>query len=308
MISIHKINKNTFAILQKYKGCRYMKNKNNSILSFDEYKKIIDELISTKKIDKLKLQEDYFEICNNYWIIDKYIASDGVFDEEMTPNTLSSYKKCIDNDYTISIPVQMLDDENIVCFSHRNISRVVPTESGYLTTMNLEQVKAINLNDKKEKIPTLEEALEHIAGKTPIIIEVINDGMVDKFESKIISFITKYISKYDCYSNIAITSINPYSLEYFYENFPYITRILKSGDFKGKMYGSFKTKKLKKLKYYKYTHADFISYSYELLPSLAVEKHKPVGVLAHTITNQNQYISTAEHCDNIIFKNFKPTI
>jgi glycerophosphoryl diester phosphodiesterase len=285
-----------------------MKNKNNTTLSFEEYKSKIDKLIEDKKIDKLKLQEDYFDICNNYWIIDKYIASDGVFEEGMTPNTIKSYKKCIDSGYAISIPVQMLDDESIVCFSHRNISRVVPTESGYLTTMNIEQLKAINLNEKGDHVPTLDETLEAIAGKTPIIIEIINDGMVDKFESKVMAILTKYIDSYDCFQDVAITSINPYSLEYFYNNFPYITRILKSGNFTEKMYGSLKTKKLKKLKYFKITHADFVAYSYDLLPCNYISRYKPVGILAHTITTQNQYISIAEHCDNIIFKNFKPTI
>ena len=74
------------------------------------------------------------------------------------------------------------------------------------------------------------------------------------------------------------------------------------------MYGSFKTKKLKKLKYYKITQADFIAYSYNLLPAVAVEKHKPVGTIAYTITTQQQYLTTAEHCDNIIFKGFEPKI
>ena len=68
------------------------------------------------------------------------------------------------------------------------------------------------------------------------------------------------------------------------------------------------SKKLKKLKYYKITQADFIAYSYNLLPAVAVEKHKPVGTIAYTVTNQQQYLSTAEHCDNIIFKNFEPKI
>jgi glycerophosphoryl diester phosphodiesterase len=285
-----------------------MKNTNKETLSFEEYKKTIDELIDLKKIDKLKLHPDYFNICNNYWIIDKYIASDGVCDESLTPNTFSAYKQCIENDYAISIPVQMLDDDSLICFSHRNISRVVPTESGYISTMSLEQVKEINLNDKKEKIPTLDEALEFIAGKTPVIIEIINDGTVDKIENKVICTICKYMQKYNCFQDIAISSINPYTLEFFFNNFPYITRILKSGDFKEKVYGSFKTKKLKKLKYYKITHADFIAYSHDMLSSRAIKKYKPVGVIAHTILNQNQYISVAERCDNIIFKNFKPTI
>lgn len=285
-----------------------MKNNNQQIIEFEEYKKIIDEKISSKKIDKLKLQEDYFDICGNYWIVDKYIASDGVFEDDMTPNTLSTYDKAIKNNYAIHIPVQMLDDESIVCFSHMNISKVIPTESGYLKTMKLKDVKALKLNKQEEQVPTLEEALEHIAGRTPIIIEIINDGMADKFENKVICQICKYINKYNCYNNVAIMSINPFTLEYAFNNFPYITRILKSGNFVEKMYGSIKSKKLKKLKYYKITHADFIAYSAELLPCYIANKFKPVGILAHTVVNQNQYMSIAEHCDNIIFKNFKPTI
>lgn len=285
-----------------------MKNNNEVKLSFEEYKQQINNLIATKQIDKLKLQENYFEICNNFWIVDKYIAKDGVFDPSLTPNTLSTYDSAIKENYALLIPVQMLDDGNIVCFRHQNISKVVEGADGYLRKCTIKELKDISLNDIGEKIPTLDEALSYIADRTEIIIEIINDSTTEKFESKVLLSIQKYIEKYNCYNRVAIMSINPYSLEYCYETYPYITRILKSGIFSDRMYGSFKTKKLKKLKYYKITHADFISYSFELLPSSNVEKHKPVGILAHTITNQNQYPPIAEHCDNIIFSNFKPTI
>lgn len=284
-------------------------NKNNTTRpSFDEYKKSIDELIQTKKIDKLKLQENYFDIYNNYWIVDKYIAVDGVFDDNLTPNTLDTYSQAIANNYALSIPVQMLDDESIVCFSHQNLSKIIPSMSGYLKKLTIDEVKNIKLNENGDTIPTLKETLEHIAGQTPIVIEIINDGMVEKFEDKVISLLKEYIMKYNCYESVAIMSINPYTLEYFFNHFPYITRILKSGSFKEKTYGSFKTRKLKKLKYYKITHADFIAYSSELLPNVTVEKYKPVGTIAHSVTSQNQYLAIAEHCDNILFKNFKPVI
>lgn len=281
---------------------------NQSHLDFNEFRNKIDELIETKSIRKLKLREDYFDICNNYWIIEKCIADSGVFEENMTPNTLKTYEKAIENNYAITIPVQMLDDESIVCFQHRNISQIIPNTSGYLKKLNLTEVKQLNLNSDEDKIPTLEEALDCIANRTPIIVEIINDGMVEKFENKVISMLSKYIIDHNCYQNVAVMSINPYTLQYFFENYPYITRILKSGDFTEKTYGSLKTRKLKKLKYYKLTNADFISYSHELLPCIAVEKHKPVGIIAHSVTNQNQYMHVAEHCDNIIFKGFKPTI
>ena len=289
----------------KKNNCIIDKNK----LSFDDYKKVIDDLILNNKIDKLKLQEDYFDITSNYWIVDRYISKNGQCSAELTPNCLPSYEESINRGYAISIPVQALDDGNIVCFSHKNISKVVLTTSGYLNNLTLEEVKGINLNQDGDKIPTLDEALEFIAGRTQIIIEIQNDGMVGKVEDKILSSIQKYITKYDCYNNIAIMSINPFSLQYCYQQFPYITRILKSGTFTEKMYGSIPTRKLKKLKYYKITHSDFICYSHELLQhSRVVEKHKPVGVIAYNVTTQSQYLSVAKHADNIIFSHFTPTI
>ena len=93
-----------------------------------------------------------------------------------------------------------------------------------------------------------------------------------------------------------------------YNNYPYVPRILKSGKFEYKMYGSIPTKKLTKLKLYKITAADFICYSHEDLPYRAIRKHKPAGVIAHTVNTQNQYLKVAPHCDNIIFSGFKPYI
>ena len=132
--------------------------------------------------------------------------------------------------------------------------------------------------------------------------------MIGKMEDKVLSSLQKYITKYNCCNNVAIMSINPYTLQYCYQQFPYITRILKSGIFTEKMYGSIPTKKLKNLKYYKITNADYICYSAELLPSRKCENKKPVGILAYNVCNQNQYIKIAPYCDNIIFNYFKPTI
>lgn len=280
----------------------------NSELSFEKYKNNIDLLISKKQIDLLKLQPNYFEITNNYWIVDKYIAMNGQVSPEAFPNTFEAYSQAIKEKYAICIPVQILDDDSVVCFSHKSLAKVINNTSGYINKLTLSELKDIKLEGSEESICTLDEALNFIAGKTPIIIEISNEGMVGKFEDKVLATLKEYISKYNCYSDVAISSINPYTLQYCYQQFPYITRILKSGNFNEKMYGSFKSKSLRKLKYYKITHADFIIYSAELLPARCVTKHKPVGIIAGGIANQNQYMAVAPFADNIIFTNFKPTI
>lgn len=281
---------------------------NSSVKNFEEYKQIIDTLISNKQIDLFKKQNNYFDLTGNFWIVDKYIAKGGQVEPSFVANTFSAFDNAIEAGYAISIPVQILDDDSIVCFSHKNISKVIPNESGYLNKLNLKEIKQMKLGEKQEQIPTLDEALAYIAGRTPIIIEIHNDGTIGKFEDKVISSIKQYIKNFNCYNQIAIMSINPYSLQYCYENYPYITRILKSGQFTEKMYGSISTRKLKKLKLSKLAHADFLCYSAELLPCRAVKKHKFAGVIASNVINQNQYMTVAKHCDNIIFNNFKPTI
>lgn len=289
-----------------------MKNKLNLetrvINTFDEYKALINELINENKLSEFRLNPRYYEISKNSWIIDKYIARDGVISDTCIENTLSAYDTAIKNKFAISIPVRAIDDGSIVCFAHKSLSRVINTESGYINKMSIADIKKLELNTEGEKILSLDEALEYIAGRTPIIIDIHNDGMIGKVEENIVSVIDNYFKKCKTYGNIAVMSANPYSLEYLYRNYPYVTRILKSGVFKEKMYGSIPTKKLKKLKFYKITNADFISYSHEELPYRKIKKYKPAGVLAHTVTSQNQYLKVAPYCDNIIFTGFKPYI
>ncbi len=276
--------------------------------TFDEYKNLLDTLVKNEQLRDFRVSPKYYELSKNSWIIEKYIARDGVAEEEFSPNTLSAYKNAIKNKFAILIPVRMIDDGSLVCFAHKSINKVISTASGYANNMTLSELKNLDINADGEKILTLDEALDCIANKAPVIIDIKNDGMIGKIEDIIISIIDNYIKEHKCYGNIAVMSCNPYSLEYMLHNYPYVPRILKSGKYPYKMYGSIPTKKLTKLKLYKITAADFICYSYEDLPYRAIKKHKPAGVIAHTITNQNQYLKVAPHCDNIIFSGFKPYI
>ncbi|MBE5738297.1 MAG: hypothetical protein E7354_00985 [Clostridiales bacterium] len=276
--------------------------------TFDEYKKLIDTLIENNQLRDFHLSPRYYEISRNRWLIDQYIARGGVASEGHTENTLSAYNDAIKNKYAISLPVRMIDDGSIVCFAHKTLSKVISTESGYIINMSLSELKNLNLNADGEKILTLDEALEAISNKCPIIIDIKNDGMVGKIEESIITTLDNYIKEHKAFGNVAIMSCNPYTLEYMLQNYPYVPRILKSGKFENKMYGSIPTKKLTKLKLYKITSADFICYSHEDLPYRAIKKYKPAGVLAHTVTSQTQYLRVAPYCDNVIFTGFKPYI
>jgi len=269
------------------------------------------QLVKLAKNDELKdirLEENYMdEVLKHNWLIDSYIAKFGFVSEDAPENTLKAYKEAIKKNYPIVIPVQVLDDGEVVCFSHKCISTLTKS-SGYITKMNINEVKELSINGTDEKIPTLDEALDCIKGKVPVIIDISNDGNIGKFEQKVADSLEQYIEKYKLFDSVAIMSLNPYTLEWFLTQAPWLPRILRSGKFKVKMFGSIKAKKLTKLKLYKIALPDYVCYNAKDLPCKYIKKVKPVGVIAYNVKSQNEYMEVAKYCDNIIFDGFEPSI
>ena len=272
-----------------------------------EHKKQIVGLHKEGKLKDLRFDENYFDVMKHSWLIDDYIARFGWNDEEVYENTLPAYEKAIKEGYPILLPVQMLDEGELICFADSTLARVANV-SGYVTKMNLADIKEHKIKDTDCTIPTLTEALDTIKGRVPVILDIYNECNVGKMEEKIRDEIEKYIEKYNLLDSVAVMSLNPYSLQWFCINTPWIPRILRSGVFKVKRYANLNAKKLTKLKYNKLANADYIAYNAKDLPCKYIKKHRPVGVIAYNVKSQEEYLSVAMHCDNIIFDSFRPEI
>lgn len=276
-------------------------------ISTNECKHIIDLYATTNTLHKFRLRDDYFEICKNYWLVDKYIAKYGLYDKETPANTISSYDKAIEKGYPIVVSVQMLKDFSLVCFSEKSLAHMTGI-SGYLNNCTYDDIKELNLLGTEHKIPTLQEVLDHVANKVEIVIDIINELHCGKMEEMVLGLISKYIEKHDCFGRVAIMSTNPRTLEYCADNYPYITRILKVALFKEPEYAEFSTKKLTKLKYFKLSKADFIAYPASKLPYWRLKHKKTRGVIALSVKTQEEYMRVSRYCDNIIFSEFEPKI
>ena len=272
-----------------------------------EHKKQVVGLHREGKLQDLRFEENYFDVMKHSWLIDNYIARFGWNSDEVHENTLPAYRKAVNEGYPILISVQMLDDGEIICFADNTLARVAHV-SGYVTKMSLAEIKEHKIKDTDCTIPTLTEALDEIKGKVPVVIDIYNECNVGKMEEKVRDIIEEYIEKYNLLDSVAVMSINPYSLQWFYINAPWIPRILRSGVFKVKKYASIKAKKLTKLKYYKLANADYIAYNAKDLPCKYIKQYKPVGVLAYNVKSQEEYLNVAKYCDNIIFDSFNPEI
>lgn len=284
-----------------------MKEKKNKLI-WNNYKTDILTLKRANALVDIKYDDDYFQIMNNEWLLDKYISRYGITDDKTPCQTKPAIDRAICTGYTINLIVQSMKDDTIICFKHKSLGESTGLNA-YATNVTYDDIKNLTLRNSKEHILTLEEALGHIAGRAPIVIEIMNDAYVGKMESKIAQIIDDYSEKYNACGSIAIMSINPFVLEWFYENHPWYTRIIKGGSFKEfKYYGNIKTSKLKKLKYLKLSKADFIAYTAKDLPSKYIKRNKVVGIIAYNVTSQEEYERVLPYSDNIVFSNFEPKI
>ena len=238
----------------------------------------------------------------NSWLVQTPIAHRGLHDKEHPENSLSAFQCAIDGGYPIELDVQMISDGTLVVFHDESLSRLTDND-GYIKFLNKSDLDILTLKDSKEKIPTFDEVLKFVDGRTPLLIEIKNPSKVGELEKKVIEALKDYKGQY------AVQSFNPYVLEYFYKHAPNILRGQLAGFIKHEKLAFFKKYALKRmLLNKKISHPNFISYEAKRVPNRFVRKYKKIPLLVWTVTSQSEYLKVVKYCDNVIFEGFEPKI
>ncbi len=235
------------------------------------------------------------------WIVNNAITRFGLVTTTEPENSKGAIENSIKEKAPIMLAVESLDDENLICFPYKNISKLTDG-TGYVQTLNINDVKDLKLKNTEYNILTLNDALNIINGQVPVLVYILNDSTVGKIESNINRILKEYTGEY------AVVCSNPYVLEWFKNNAPDVWRGIKSGKFPDKLYGSLKSKKLTKLKYNKIAEPDFIVYNADELPNKYVRKYNVLPIIAYNVTNEHDYMKVVKYCDNVIVDGFIPQI
>lgn len=236
------------------------------------------------------------------WLVERFIAHRGLHDENNPENSLGAFQNAIDNDHPIELDVHLISDGTVVVFHDSTLSRLTGKD-GYLKNLTKEDLKNYNLMGTEFTIPTLQEVLELVDGKVPLLIEIKNLDKVGDLESATYKLLKDYKGEY------AVQSFNPFSMQWFYNNAPEVLRGQLSSYFKGEKLSFFKKFALKRmLLNKKISHPNFISYDHKNIPNRFVKKYKNIPLIVWVITKQEDYLRVVKHCDNIIFENFEPKI
>lgn len=238
-------------------------------------------------------------IDKNHWLVKKPVAHRGLWNKEITENSLSAYKNAVDNGYPIEIDVYSSKDGVIFSFHDASLTRMTG-ENGYIYEKTEEELKALTINEKGEKIPTLKQVLEVVNGKVPLLIEIKNQPRKDVAYA-VLRDLDGYAGEY------AIQSFNPMYINAVKKLAPFVLRGILATKSKNhlKKEKPFTRFVIKNMALNFLIKPDFISFNYEDLP-LKKCKVKSRPVIAWTVTSKEIQDKISSYCDNIIFENYLP--
>ena len=219
-------------------------------------------------------------------------------------NSLPAFQKAIDCNYAIELDVHILKDNTVVVFHDDNVKRMTGIDKPLKDFTYPELVK-LHLNDTKEVIPTLEQVLQLVDGKVPLLIEFKTDYNLKGLIKESMKFLKDYKGKY------AVQSFHPKCVNFFKKHYPNIPRGQLSYDFKKDKMPYFAKLMLKNMFFNFLTEPDFISYNidnYNLNKVFKWKKKRPL--LGWTVRNKNQFEANKDIFDILICENideyFKP--
>lgn len=144
------------------------------------------------------------------FLISRLIAHRGIH-YTFLENTLLAFQQAIKENKIIELDVHLTKDHVVVVFHDNSLKRIFNINKD-IKDLTLEEIRKLKL------IPTLEEVLELVQGKVPILIEFKFDNRVGLLEKNTSKLLDNYSGKF------AVQSFHPLSLFWFRLNRPYYIR------------------------------------------------------------------------------------
>lgn len=239
----------------------------------------------------------------------RFYAHRGLHQGKNIPeNSLAAFKLAVDNGYGIEFDVRLTKDKVPVVFHDANLKRVCGVDK-MVRDMDYEELREHTLYDSDEKIPHLQEVLDLVDGKVPLIVEI-KVSKAFSSENLVCSMINLYLHQYK--GVYCIESFNPLIPYWYKKNMPHIIRgqlATKNVYERTKIKNRLLNFTLRNLLYNFFTKPDFIAYNHKyknlISYNLCRTLYKPLTI-AYTIQSQDDLDKNKNKFDIFIFDNFIP--
>jgi glycerophosphoryl diester phosphodiesterase len=246
---------------------------------------------------------------NLHWLSARPIAHRGLHDlaAGIVENTASAFSAAIAGGYGIETDLQISADGEAMVHHDDALGRLTEG-SDRLASMNAAALKAVRFKIGGDRILTLNELCELVAGRAPLTIELKSrfDG-----DLRLVKRATEVLAAYK--GQAAVMSFDPAPIAAARSLAPALTRgIVAERHYRHNewdaMPGFFKFK-LAFLLHAPRTRPHFIAYSVKDLPSPAPWMARHVfglPLLTWTVRNDSERQNAARHADQMIFEGFRP--
>lgn len=230
-----------------------------------------------------------------------HYAHRGLFNNETDApeNSLNAIRKAVEAGYGIEFDIQLSKDDVPIIFHDASLKRMCGVD-GKVWDYTLEELQKMKLADSNQTIPTLEQVLEVVGGKVPLIIEY----KMDRVDTKVCELGNAILKKYE--GAYCIESFHPFAVKWYREHRPDVIRGQLSRDFAKTDY--------KGIQYFAMTHLllnfltrpDFIAYNHKDADKFSRRLCGELGALsvAWTIKSREQYEEAKPHFELFIFDSF----
>ncbi len=236
----------------------------------------------------------------------RYYAHRGFYDNKVDSpeNSMAAFSSAIEKGFGIEFDVQLSKDNIPVVFHDFNLMRVCGVDKN-VNELTFAELRQLFLFDSSERIPHLQELLDLVDGKVPLIVEIKANSNASLVCSVVSSVLNSYRGLY------CIESFNPFIVLWYKKNRPTIIRGQLSMNYLKDM-----TKQNKVLSFilqYLFlnfiTKPNFIAYDYRYYNNVSLILCKnlfKITTVAYTIPSKIELENHYKHFDLLIFENFSP--
>jgi glycerophosphoryl diester phosphodiesterase len=134
------------------------------------------------------------------WLTERPIAHRGLHGGGLIENTLGAAAAAVALNYGIEVDLQLSADGEVVVFHDTTLDRLTDA-NGPLAARTLTDLKKLAFRNSRERIPTLQELLDTVAGRTPLILELKSEGGGDmRLPARVTRILTGYAGPVACMS------------------------------------------------------------------------------------------------------------
>jgi glycerophosphoryl diester phosphodiesterase len=231
------------------------------------------------------------------WIKDVPVAHRGYHDMngQVWENTLSAFSRAVEAGFAIECDVQLSADSVPVVFHDDDLQRLCGI-SGDLRERTASELGLLAVGGTKDRIPTLKQMLNLVAGRVPLVIELKGRSAEedDGFAEAVLDELEGYEGK------VALMSFDHHLLRALkLAQAPYPVGLTAEGNKPEEFFTHDEAMQL---------GLDFISYYWGHLPNSFVSAQRELGVpvITWTVRDENARQQTYSHADQMTFEGFDP--